>query len=126
MYTKLFGHHLLRSSYFLEAENGNLEDRHAVAVIKTAPRVYFSSTHSATPIIHGRLLTKTELLPWAFNQVNTVYKTQFQHASISALHAPITCCLASFHEHSYILLHLLYTSNSFQVCQQPRVSTLVL
>ncbi len=27
MYTKLFGHHLL------EAENGNLEDRHAVAVI---------------------------------------------------------------------------------------------
>ncbi len=68
MYTKLFGHHLLGSSYFLEAENGKLEDKHAVAVIKTAPRVYFSSTHSATPIIHGRLLTKTELLPWAFNR----------------------------------------------------------
>ncbi len=32
MYTKLFGHHW-RAVTFLEAENGNLEDRHAVAVI---------------------------------------------------------------------------------------------
>ncbi len=34
---------------------------------------YFSSTHSATPI-HGRLLTKTELLPWAFKQDGHLFK----------------------------------------------------
>ncbi len=72
MYTKLFGHHLLVEQLLLEAENGNLEG-HAVAVIngftcliQLHPQCHAYNTWAF--IQDGRLLTKTEFLPWAFKR----------------------------------------------------------
>ncbi len=73
------GHHVytwtpfIAEQLLLEAENGNLEDRHAVAVINSStcliqlhPQCHAYNTWAF--IQDGRLLTKTELLPWAFKR----------------------------------------------------------
>ncbi len=72
------GHHVqsylvIGEQLLLEAENGNLEDRHAVAAINVStcliqlhPQCHAYNTWRLFK--DGRLLTKTELLPWAFKR----------------------------------------------------------
>ncbi len=85
MYTKLFGHHLLESSYFWGRKwksGGQAVFNGSTCLIQLHPQCHAYNTWAF--IQDGRLLTKTELLPWAFkrdgrlieegafNQVNTV------------------------------------------------------
>ncbi len=73
MYTKLFGHHLLESSYFWRQKWKSGGQAYAVAVINGStcliqlhPQCHAYNTWAF--IQDGRLLTKTELLPWAFKR----------------------------------------------------------
>ncbi len=61
-----------------------------------------------TPPIYNMIDCRTlHALFSSYALATIIYKTQFQHASISTLHAPITCCLASFHAYTYYCIYCI-------------------
>ncbi len=64
--------------------------------------------------IPGAIRLQASLLT-LLSTVHVSCTQKFQHASISVLHAPITCCLASFHAYTYYCIYcvtLLWFVNS--------------